>query len=186
MLLLTTLLFFSSPRSMRADTPADEPEQDQRLLEKWHEDPALYARLKRDLETFLTLPTERQERMRKLDLALREEDSATSVRLSRVMERYSQWLGHLPEGDRRRIEASRDANERLQIVKELREREWIEHLPRATREELAKLTPDQQRTRMTELRKEERAFRESCKCSSSEYPARCVAKRGEFQQRSWR
>jgi hypothetical protein len=147
----------ADPRPVRSD----EAGQAQRLLDKSREDPAYYARLKRELQTFLALPPERQERMRHLDRALREEDSANSVRLLRVMERYAEWLRRLPEEDRKRIEAAADAKDRIQIIKQFREREWIEHLPKAARQELAKLSPDEQRTRIAELREEERTFRDS-------------------------
>jgi hypothetical protein len=146
---------------VRADSPTDDAELTQRLLEKWHDDPAYYAWLKQGLTQFLALPPERQERMRALDRAIREEDSATSVRLLRVMDRYADWLRRLPDVDRQRIEAAADSAERLRIIKDLREREWVERLPRTTREELEKLPDDRRRTRIAELKKEQRAFRDS-------------------------
>jgi hypothetical protein len=146
---------------LRADSPADDADQAQRLLEKWRDDPAYYAWLKQGLAQFLALPSERQDRMRTLDKAIRDEDSATSVRLLRVMERYADWLQRLPEADRQRIETATNSAERLRIIKYLREREWMERLPRATREELEKLPDDRLRTRIAELKKEQRAFRDS-------------------------
>src|SRR5262249_16746231 len=146
---------------VRADSPTDDADQTQRLLEKWHDDPAYYAWLKQGLTQFLALPPERQERMRALDKAIREEDSASSVRLLRVMDRYADWLRRLPDADRQRIEAAANSAERLRIIKDLREREWVERLPRTTREELEKLPDDRRRTRIAELKKEERTLRES-------------------------
>jgi hypothetical protein len=153
---------------VRADSP-EEADQNQRLLEKWREDPAHYSWLKQGLQAFLSLPAERQEQMRVLDRALRDEDSATSVRLMRVMERYSEWLQRLPEADRKRVEAAPNAKQRLQIVKELREREWIDRLPLTTRQELEKLTPDARRTRIAEIKKAELAFNNSWRTASRQW-----------------
>jgi hypothetical protein len=160
LILLATAILLGSWR-LRADSPADAAGQHQLLLEKWRQDPALFARLKRQLQSFLALPHERQQQMRQLDQALREAESGTSVRLQRVMERYAEWLERLPQSDRERVETAQDAKARLQIIREFREREWTEHLPRAIREELAKLPSDRRGTRIAELRKEERAFRDS-------------------------
>jgi hypothetical protein len=169
LILLVTATAIAVSCTARADSASDEAEQNQRLLEKWREDPAHYAWLKQQLQDFLSLPAERQERMRALDRALRDEDSATSVRLLRVMERYSEWLQRLPEVDRKRIEAAANGKERLQIIKELREREWIDRLPLATRQELQKLAPDGRRTRIAELKKAEQAFNNSWRTAARQW-----------------
>jgi hypothetical protein len=142
-----------------ARAESDEMEQNRQLLEKWRADPERYARLQQDLRAFQAVPPERQERLRQLDRALREEDSATSARLQRVLERYVDWLRRLPEADRKQIEAAPTADERLRVIKAVRERQWLDQLPRATREELDRLPPAQRPARVASLHQEQRAFR---------------------------
>jgi hypothetical protein len=152
------LLFVPLPGD--ADSTNDELEHNRHLLERVRKDPEHYERLRRSLLAFLALPEERQERLRRLDRELHEEDSATSARLQRVLERYAEWLQRLPDAGRRRIESERDPKTRIQIIRELRQQEWIERLPKAVREDLQKLPAEQQRLRIAELKKEERKRRE--------------------------
>ena len=63
-------------------------ERNRQLLEKWRANPEHSARLQQELRAFQTLPPERQEQLRRLDRALREENSATSARLQRVLEHH--------------------------------------------------------------------------------------------------
>jgi hypothetical protein len=143
-----------------ADSASSEQEQNQRQLDKWRTDSAHYNRLLHDLKRFLSLPPEKQERLRQLDRALHEEDSAGYARLRGVLDRYADWLRRLPEADRGKIEAAANTRERIQLIRELREREWVEKLPLATREALRKLPAEQQPVRIAALRREERQFRE--------------------------
>jgi hypothetical protein len=138
-----------------AESGNDELEHNRLLLEKWRKDPEHNETLRRNLRAFLALPEERQKRLRQLDHDLHEEESATSVRLQSVLERYAEWLQGLPEADRQRIQREADPQRRLEIVRELREREWVQRLPRAIREDLEKLPADQRRVRITQLRQEE-------------------------------
>jgi hypothetical protein len=149
------------PTAQASSEPAAEDlEENRQLLEKWRADPVHAARLRHDLRAFLALPPDQQERLRRLDKDLYDEDSFAAARLLRVLERYVEWLERLPPADRQRVEATADATERLQLLKEMREREWIERLPRALREELEKLAPDQRLARIAELRQDERRRRE--------------------------
>jgi hypothetical protein len=143
-----------------ADSGKDELEHNRRLLDKWRKDPEHFELLRRDLLAFLALPESRQSRLRQLDRDLHDEDSATSVRLQRVLERYAEWLQRLPEAERRRILSETDPKKRLEIIRDLREKQWVERLPLAVREDLQKLPADQQRGRIAELKKEERKRRE--------------------------
>src|SRR5262249_7061682 len=70
------------------------------------------------------------------------------------------WMEHLPPADRQRLEAAPDSTERLRRIQELRERQWLDRLPRALRDEVQKLPPDQRPARIAELRQEERRRRE--------------------------
>src|SRR6059058_5679045 len=72
------------PRAWAAsDSAVEELEQNRHLLAKWRQDPAHYARLCYHLSQFLALPPEQQERLRRLDRELHEEDSITSAQLWR-------------------------------------------------------------------------------------------------------
>src|SRR5262245_25626651 len=114
--------------SSRALTDADDLERNRRLLERWKADPEHHARLRRDLQAFYALPAERQEAMRRLDHQLHE-DLSTQTRLWPVLTRYHDWLEHLQAPDRAHVLAARTPRERLQRIRDLREREWIEQLP---------------------------------------------------------
>jgi len=142
-----------------ADSKVEEADGNRNQLEKWKADPEHYARLRQDLDAFLALPVERQAQLRELDHALHEEDSATYARLRRALERYHDWLQTLPEADRQKVENAATAQDRLLLIKQLREQEWVSRLPKAVREELRKLPPDKQPAAIAELRKEERARR---------------------------
>jgi hypothetical protein len=136
--------------------PADDPlARNQQLLDEWRTNPKHYARLQRDLERFWSLPREERDRLRTLDRELNEQDSATQKRLWGVLERYHAWLGRLPESDRKRIEAA-SSEQRLAIIKEIREQQWVERLPELIRNELKAMPAGKRAERIVELKKEER------------------------------
>src|SRR4051812_12320019 len=111
--------------------------------------------LRRQYAWFQTLDPARQQQLRKLHedfLALDERDQA---RLTRVMQNYNAWLAKLPEADRQRVITAPTAAARLDVVRQLREREWVETLPRPYREEYARLDEDARRPRVQEWRAEE-------------------------------
>src|SRR6266436_7281312 len=120
----------------------DDQERNRKLLEKAKSDPQRYARLLQDLQAFLALPEEKQQELRKLDRDLHDEDSAGYARLQRVLERYSDWLQRLPEAERKKLESTSDTKEKIRLIKEIREREWIGWLPRTYQEELSNLASD--------------------------------------------
>jgi hypothetical protein len=138
----------------------DELGRNGRLLEKWRADPEHYARLMRDLRAFWAEPAARREQLRKLDRDLAELDSLTQKRLWDVMEGYSLWLDHLAEPERKRIEATADHRERLRLIREIKERQWIERLPARVQKELRALPEGQQAAEVARLRQEERQRRQ--------------------------
>ena len=161
LLLITALLGAALPVLAVTDPapPPDDLDHNRRLLDRYRADPDHYARLLRDLRAFETLPPERQERMRQFDRELHEEDPATQQRLWEVLERYSDWVGRLPEADRLRIDEAADRTERLTVVKELREQEWVARLPKAERDDLEAMSPAMRTKRIAVLRLEERQRR---------------------------
>jgi hypothetical protein len=156
----TLVLFLGMIWFARADQTAyDEGELNRLQLEKWKKDASHYARLRHSLEDFLSLAPARQEAMRELDRELREEDSATSARLFGVLDRYIDWLNQLPNEDRQAIQKCGSDAERLHLIRQIRNREWILLQPRAVQEELKRLPPVEQAARIVQLRKREAEFR---------------------------
>lgn len=141
----------------------DEAETLRRQLEKVDRiranDPDLYNRLKQDWRAFRALPRERQERIRQLDRELHQEDSHTQDRLLRILERYGTWLKRLPEKDRQQIESASGPGDRLQAVRDVRDREWVARLPRALRERVDKTPAEQRPAQVIQLRDQERQRR---------------------------
>ena len=118
------------------------------------------AFLRRQLARFQALPPARQEQIRELDRQLHELDEPTRDRLFRVMEEYADWLDRLPEADRQRVKSAADANERLRVVRDLREKEWLKSLPKTYREQYAAAKPAEQARLVEKWRLEEQERRE--------------------------
>jgi hypothetical protein len=134
---------------------ADELERNRRRLEEWRADPEHHQRLWRDLRAFYALPPERQNQMRQLDRQLHQADWFTRNRLWGVLDRYVTWLERLPEEERRQVLGTANQEERLALIRLLRERQWVERLPAGVRAELDKLpTEAQRRQRIQQLRRE--------------------------------
>lgn len=114
----------------------EDPESARERLKQLREDKRQYARLRHASKAFQALTRSQQERLRKLDSDLHEQPGPKRERLFEVMRRYHEWLEDLDEKDRQRVRDAKDKYARLQLVKELRDREWIKRLPRAVRLEL--------------------------------------------------
>lgn len=158
-LLLALLLAAAPAREGAPNSTAADLERNRQLLRKWRANPEHAARLQRDLRDFWELPREKRQRLRRLDHDLHQLDGATQKRLWKAVERYGGWLEKLPEDDRRRIEQTKEWPERLRLIKELRERQWMDRLPQKVREELLKLPLDQRSARASELRRQQRQQR---------------------------
>ncbi|HTU93798.1 MAG TPA: hypothetical protein VMF69_27205 [Gemmataceae bacterium] len=76
-----------------------------------------------------------------------------------VAERYTAWLERLPQEERRQIEETKDAQQRLQLIRAIRERQWIERLPRKVREDLEKLPAEARAAQTAQLHKQEQQQR---------------------------
>lgn len=104
------------------------------------------------------LPLARQQQLRKLDRDLAALDADAQERLFKVAERYNYWLAHLPPDDRKRVlEAT--AEERLSLIEKLKDREWVETLPKAQRDKYAATEKDIDRRRLVDLWREEQRER---------------------------
>lgn len=134
-------------------------ERNRQLLYKWKADPEHYARLQRDLRDFWTLPESKRQQIRQLDHAFHQLDTKTQRRLWKAAERYTTWLERLPQAEWQQIERTEDSQERLQLIRAIRERQWIERLPRKVRDDLEKLPAEERSARMAVLHKQERQQR---------------------------
>jgi len=140
-----------------ANSDIDNLDHNRRLLEKWRADPDHYERLQADLRAFYNLPSEEQERLRRIDRHLSEADPATRERLLAVLNRYRAWLENLEETPQEQVRAAQTPGERLKVIVELRQKEWIARQPEKIRRELENLPADQRAARMAELVHEEQS-----------------------------
>src|SRR5690349_12732977 len=132
----------------------DEPEP-RRLPARWRDDPAEYRRLKDEWKAFQKLPRARQERLRQIDEDLNDEPPAVRAQLWAVLYRYTAWLDRLDDKDRRLIESAPDPEKKLEIIKGLRETEWVSHLPKADRDQITAATPAERTALIEKFRKRE-------------------------------
>lgn len=158
-LLLLPLLAFLVAATPN-DPNADSLEHNRQLLQKWKTDPEHYARLQRDGRDFWALPEAKRQQLRQLDHAFHQLDAKTQKRLWQAAQRYTSWLEHLQEGDRRQLEQTPDTQERLRLIRTIRERQWIERLPRKVQEDLAKQPAEKRSAQIAVLRKQERQQRQ--------------------------
>ncbi|HEV3236739.1 MAG TPA: hypothetical protein VGZ25_07100 [Gemmataceae bacterium] len=160
LMILLAGMAFALPLLASHEPTSQELQTNRLLLKRWRSDPDHYARLKSDLKEFLELPAEKKDALRRFDRELHDENPKTQERLWRVLDRYSSWLGRLPEEERRRIEEASEPLERLFIIKDLRQKEWLQRLPRVDRERLEKAQSAELRDNMVaSLRREERERR---------------------------
>jgi hypothetical protein len=158
MLLLMAVLAAAAPVLALPEGagPSAEYEANRQRLQRLRAtDPARYERLKEDLHAFADLNPEQQERMRRLDREVREEEPAVQAHLLQLMDRYVTWYERLPAADQNAIKNAPDANDRLAVIRQIREREWEEHLPRARRDQLAVADPEKRAGLLAEWREQE-------------------------------
>jgi hypothetical protein len=139
----------------------DTPKSNRRALEeKARQDQAWYERMLRDLDAFQSLPVDQQERMRQLDKQLSAENAATNKKLMKVLERYVNWLEKLPPADRQFIEDASNSKERLRRIREVREKQWVQTLPKAVREEIMRAKGADRQALIKKYRQEEKKRRQ--------------------------
>jgi len=163
MLGIVTLLAESHLRADddKKSSPKDSPEQNRRgLEEKARQDPAWYERMLRDLDAFQSLPADQQERMRQLDKQLSAQNAATNKKLMKALERYVNWLEKLPPADRKFIEDASDSKDRLRRIRQVREKQWIQTLPKAIREEIMQAKGAERQALIKKYRQEEKKRRQ--------------------------
>lgn len=131
------LLAFLAPAALVWAQPgADDAAQ---RLERWRAQPARLEQLRRSWRQFQLLPVERRDAIVRLDEELHRLPPSERERLTNALERYADWLARLPEADRARIAAAATKDERLALIRTLRDQQWMAKQPRAVREQWAKL-----------------------------------------------
>ncbi len=148
------------PGPARAVGEGDEAEPSRRLPARWRDDPAEYRRLKEQWKAFQKLPKKQQERLRQIDEELNDEPPAVRARLWAVLDRYAAWLDRLDEKDRQQIESAPDTAKKLEVIKALREREWVAHLAKADRDRVEQAAPEERAKLIERLRQRERQRRQ--------------------------
>ena len=139
-----------------AQPSAEELEQQRRRLDALRKQPEQLARLRENLNAFLALPEKRQTAIAKLDHDLHE---AKEKRWWTVLERYADWLEQLRQTDPPAYQAIKDApsaDARLALIKNRRDREWMEQRPKALREQWDGLKGEARAEFITKLRQDER------------------------------
>jgi hypothetical protein len=140
--------------ALGAAVPEGGTERNRQLLARWRQDPEHAARLQRDLRAFYALPAGDQERIRLLDRRLHELPQAEQRRLWGILERYAAWLERLPEEDQRRLAAA-GPEERLKLIREIRDAQFLDRLPSRVRQEVLRLPAEQRASRVAQLRRGE-------------------------------
>jgi hypothetical protein len=107
--------------------------------------------LRKQYAFFQSLRSTRQQELRKLDADFHNLDKDTQERLLKVLDNYNWWISQLPEEDRKRVTSAETSTERLKVIQEIKNREWIATLPAAYREEFDKAIQDNDRLRAIEL-----------------------------------
>jgi hypothetical protein len=107
----------------------------------------------------MRLPKEKRDHLRQIDEELNDEPPAARARLWSVLDRYTYWLEHLDPKDRQEIESAPGRDQKLEVIKALREREWVSHLPRADRERIEQAPAAERPAAIEQLRQKERQRR---------------------------
>jgi hypothetical protein len=136
-----------------------EMKQNRVRLERWQADPKNQLWLCDELRALLNEPEERLLALRKVDRALSQEKPSAQARHFEVMERYANWLDHLPPAARDEIRQANGPRARLEVLRRIRTEQWIEHLPRADRDRLARSQGAQREQLLKELRQRDRQRR---------------------------
>jgi hypothetical protein len=156
MVMLAVLIVVAPVLAAVPDLTPEEMQHNRTLFDRWRADPEHYNRLKTRLQAFHALSKDRRDQIRQLDRDLHDEDMGTQARLWRVMDRYIAWVDQLPPEERARVNGAQDVRQRLAIVRELRDRQWIDRLPTAKRKQIVDApTPEKKGVLLAQFRGED-------------------------------
>jgi len=105
--------------------------------------------------SFKSLPPARQQAIRELDQQLHTAEPDTRERLFRALEAYSLWLDRLPEAERKGVLAAATPGLRIGVIRDIRERQWLDGLPTSQRSQLAGLEGARKSERIQQWKDEE-------------------------------
>lgn len=94
------------------------------------------------VKAFKILPPDRQAAIRRLDQQLHEKPPAARDRLFRVLEAYAAWLARLPDTERRGVMAAATPGLRLEAVRQVRDKQWLDSQPTERKKQLEGLTAE--------------------------------------------
>jgi hypothetical protein len=140
-----------------AQQPQEDLEAERARLQAIRKNPEAYARLRDNLNAFEK--SKKQDAVKKLDADLHSLPPARQDRYFRALGRYADWLDRLKKSDPntfRAIASAPDAATRLALIKDQRDREWMETQPKAYREQWTKLQGDARGQFVADRRREER------------------------------
>ena len=106
-------------------------------------------------QSFKSLPPARQQAIRELDHALHAAEIDTRQRLFRALEAYGIWLDRLPEPERKGVLAAATPGLRLGVIRDIRERQWLDGLPASQRSQLTGLNDARKAERIQQWKDEE-------------------------------
>src|SRR5262249_48613619 len=138
---------------------ADELQANRRRFEQLRRHPEVLAKLRDDAEDFFKLTKERRRQIVQIHKELHQESAAAQARLYNVLDRYVEWLELLNRTDkdsRKQLEEVKDKNERLALIKEMREQQWIKDQPKAIRDKVAQLKGAERKAFVAKEKDEER------------------------------
>jgi hypothetical protein len=111
--------------------------------------------LRRQYAWFQKQDPSRQQQLRRLHAEFTQLPLEEQAHLTRVMQAYNAWLAKLPDADRQRVFAAPTAADRLDEIRKLRERDWVDTLPKPFRDEYATLDPDGRHEKVQQWRTED-------------------------------
>lgn len=142
-----------------AEPTAEELAENQRRVEALRKQPELLAQLRENVQAFEKLNKKKQDAVLQLDHDLHELPANKQARYWNALERYADWLDRLRKDDPQAAQAIKDAPDaatRLALIKEQRDREWMQGQPRAYRDDWANLQGEARGKLVAKLRLEER------------------------------
>jgi hypothetical protein len=157
--LLMLALFAATAFFAAAQQPQEDVEPQRARLQAIRKNADEYARLRESWNAFQSQSDKRKDAVKKLDQDLHALNPTRQQRYSKVLVRYADWLDRLKKTDANAFKAIANAPDgaaRLALVKDQRDREWMETQPKAIREQWAKLQGEARSKFVAERRQEER------------------------------
>jgi hypothetical protein len=96
------------------------------------------------IEQFRGFTPARQQQLRTLHQKLSDPATPDRPALLRTLDAYAVWLARLPDADRRRV-LDASTEERLEAVRQVREKRWRERLPQKQQESLQRVATTDER-----------------------------------------